>query len=336
MEQHSRPPIERMLWLHARLRESRYPKASDVARTFEVSDRTAYRDIRFLRDRLGAPLAFDRGRNGYYYTRDDYEFPSIPLTEGEMFAVLIAGKVLREYTDTRYENQLRQAFGKIVKRLPESASLSLADVDTSITFDVGPVSPVDAEVYDAFVRATMNRRRLHITYRGAYRDEVTERTIDVYHLWNRDGDWYAIAHDHLRGEMRHFLLSRVIDADLTDEPFPVPESFDVTEYLAESFGAERGNSAVGVSIRFDSYQARWIREREWHPTQRVQELDDGGLILSFRVTGLDEVKRWVLQHGSHAEALEPPELRSAIAEELHQMRATYRTLGSAPEAREEE
>lgn len=94
--------------------------------------------------------------------------------------------------------------------------------------------------------------------------------------------------------------------------------------MSQAFIAERGEEPLGVAIKFDSYQARYIRERRWHPTQEIEELPDGGLILRFCVGGLDEVKRWVMGYGSHAEVLAPESLRQAVKEELKQMATLYK------------
>jgi len=39
-------------------------------------------------------------------------------------------------------------------------------------------------------------------------------------------------------------------------------------------------------------------------------------VLSFQTSGLYQVKRWVLSFGSQAKVLEPPELVSAVAQEV--------------------
>jgi hypothetical protein len=56
--------------------------------------------------------------------------------------------------------------------------------------------------------------------------------------------------------------------------------------MAQAFQMERGEEPVEVVIRFDAYQARYIRERRWQATQEVEELADGGLILRCKTGGL--------------------------------------------------
>ena len=95
-------------------------------------------------------------------------------------------------------------------------------------------------------------------------------------------------------------------------------------YVAEMFVAERGERVYEVAVQFDEYQARYIREREYHPQQKpLQELDDGGLILRFPASGLNEIARWIMGYGSHARALQPPELRALISSHVEKMSEIY-------------
>jgi predicted DNA-binding transcriptional regulator YafY len=94
--------------------------------------------------------------------------------------------------------------------------------------------------------------------------------------------------------------------------------------MADAFGVQKGGKPVSVSIRFAPRQARWIRERRWHRSARVQEGLDGSLVLNLRIAETSEIVRWVLQFGNEAEVLEPPSLRAAVAEQLAASLATYR------------
>ncbi len=86
--------------------------------------------------------------------------------------------------------------------------------------------------------------------------------------------------------------------------------------MADAFGVQKGEKPVAVSVRFAPRQARWIRERRWHKTARVQEQLDGGLVLHLKVAETSEIRRWVLQFGSEAEVLAPQSLRDVVAKEL--------------------
>ena len=62
--------VERIIWLHKRIKDGYYPNAMRLSERFGISHRQAQRDCDYLRRRIGAPVAFDRSRQGYYYTED--------------------------------------------------------------------------------------------------------------------------------------------------------------------------------------------------------------------------------------------------------------------------
>jgi len=63
--------------------------------------------------------------------------------------------------------------------------------------------------------------------------------------------------------------------------------------------------------------------RKYHPTQRIELLDDGRTKLTISVPINDEVKYWVLSFGANAEVVSPPALREALAEELRRAAGMY-------------
>ncbi len=60
--------VERVIWLHKRIKDGYYPNAMRLAERFGISHRQAQRNCDYLRRELHAPIAFDRSRQGYYYT----------------------------------------------------------------------------------------------------------------------------------------------------------------------------------------------------------------------------------------------------------------------------
>ena len=70
----------RIYYLDQQLRAGKYPNVPTLARELEVQSRTVERDLEHMRDRLGAPIAYDHQRNGFYYTSDSFRLPPLRLT----------------------------------------------------------------------------------------------------------------------------------------------------------------------------------------------------------------------------------------------------------------
>ena len=64
-----------------------------------------------------------------------------------------------------------------------------------------------------------------------------------------------------------------------------------------------------VKVRISLGWARWVGEKIWHESQKETRLADGGLDITFRVAGLDEIKRWILSFGPEAQVLDPSRLK---------------------------
>lgn len=314
-----RPMLRRLLTLDRLLRAGKYPNAVSAARTLEVCTKTVHRDFEFLRDSLGAPLAFCHERNGWHYTDADYRLDLPRLSEGELVALFLAERLLQQYRDTPFAQDIATLLQKVTAALDETVSFDLTQME-SISFRPLSVAVADAERFGELTRAVRNGRQLRLSYWSASRDAVTERVVDPYHLTSLGGDWYLIAWCHRRREVLMFAPGRIRALHETGAHIERPADFSIENYLGHSFRALRGDGKTHrVRLRFSPAAARYVRERTWHPSQRLASNRDGGLILTFKVGHLLEVKRWALSWGSDCEILEPPELRREVHDELRRM-----------------
>jgi predicted DNA-binding transcriptional regulator YafY len=78
---YSRPPLARMMRLHEWLMAGRYPNCRKMGKEFEVSAKTVQRDVNFMRDQMGLPIEYDKGRFGFRYTRPVSGFPALGAPE---------------------------------------------------------------------------------------------------------------------------------------------------------------------------------------------------------------------------------------------------------------
>ena len=268
-----RPPQLRTYWILGRLRDGRSFTAKDVAGAFEITDRTAYRDLVFLRDQLNVPLHFERPKRTWRLTEPTAVLPGLPFCASEWVALYFAEKILAQYRGTPFEPDLLAAFGKMRALLPDEITVVSSKVLPHFSVDLGPAPRADRDpaVFRAVLDGLSRQTRLLVRYDSLSRGRATDRVIEPYHVFNVRGDWYVAAFDHVRKEVRDFALHRIRKVTLTGEVFERDPAFDFKQYMADTLGIEKGGRAVEVAIRFAPRQARWIRERQWHKTQRVQD-----------------------------------------------------------------
>ena len=320
----TRPPLRRMLWAIQRLTKGGQLRATDLAREFEVSVRTAYRDLDFLRDEWGAHVEYDHSKGTYALTEPMATLPMVTISQGELIAIYFAEKILQQYRGTPFEPDLASAFSKIQGLLPEQVKVAPESLDAYLSLDLGPLNAPDAGVFRDLLVAFRQRRRALVRYQSLSSGRTTNRRIHPYHVFNVRGQWYVAAWDENRRAVRDFAIHRMKRITVTTDAYEIPRGFDFKKYTAESFGIEKGTRVAEVVVRFGARQAPWIRERKWHRSARIQEEIGGGLVLRLRVAETSELRRWVLQFGSEAEVLAPATLRRAVADELRAAAAAYR------------
>jgi predicted DNA-binding transcriptional regulator YafY len=314
------------MWALRQLRAGRPLRATDLSREWEVSVRTAYRDLDYLRDEWRVGLEYDRQEKTYRLTEAIGALPLVSVSSGELLALYFADKVVRQYRGTPFEADLASAFHKMQELMAEDVRVSPASLDDYLSLDLGPVNTPDAQVFRDVLTAYRLRRVALIRYKSLSSNRTADRRMHPYHIFNLRGNWYVAAWDLRRQQVRDFALHRIRRITLTTETYDVPRSFDFRRYMAEAFAIEKGGKPVEVSIRFAARQARWIRERKWHRSARMQEEIDGSLVLRLKVPLSSELQRWVLQFGSEAEVLAPAALRKAVGEELKRALAAYRPI----------
>ncbi|NMA29085.1 MAG: HTH domain-containing protein [Burkholderiales bacterium] len=106
--------LERIIELDRLLRQNCCPGIGTLAGRLGVSERTIFRDLVFLRDRLRAPVFFDSGRGGYRYSAPHRFFPGISLTREEVLALLLAMKAAGPIMGRSFEARLRSAVSKVL------------------------------------------------------------------------------------------------------------------------------------------------------------------------------------------------------------------------------
>jgi len=323
-----RPPLERMLRIHQELLSESLPNSTRLAGLLEVTTKTIQRDLEFMRSRLHLPICYDAARHGFYYSEKVTSFPSFQITEGEVVALVVAEKALQQYRGTSFEKPLLSAIRKIEQGLPETITLSLADIQQTISFRTRAEAVLDLELFDQLARATAARRQLELMYRKPGQTAPERRVVDPYHLANINGEWYLFAYDHLRQDIRTFVPSRIKAVRETGRAFTRSRKFSLEERLRGSFGVHSAEGEFRVAIRFSARAADYVREKKWHDSQENVELRDGQLEVRMRLSSLKEVQRWVLSWGGDAVALRPAELvesvRSAATSLLRQHRPVKR------------
>jgi predicted DNA-binding transcriptional regulator YafY len=282
-----------------------------------VTKRTVQRDIEVL-TAAGFPVTSDM-RNGtvfWHFMEGFHAEAPLSLSLTEQMALYFSKGLFRPLQGTAIYESLESATRKIGSQLPPAGLRFLRGLENAVvvrTFGFKDYSR-SKQTIEAMTRAVFHKYRVRLSYQSPHGSEPTERELDPYRLWYVSNGLYVVGHDHLRNDLRVFAVDRIRSVSLTNRRFEIPEDFDFEAFTRTAFNMIWGETQE-VKIRFSASQAPYIRERTWHPSQKIETEPDGSIILTLKVADLWEVKFWLIGFGAEAEVLEPAELRDDVTAE---------------------
>lgn len=304
------------------LRSERPLTTRDIAEAFEVSRRTIFNDLDYLR-KIGVPIVYDR-KMGTYTLKQPFEsLPLLPVSRAAFAAFLVAQHALEVLDDTLQGPLLAQVVRRIAKHLPETVRVPPEVFYRATRAEPGSRSSAPIDLLQALEAAVRGREVIRIRYTSDPARGEVEREAEPYVLITYQGRWYVIAYCRLRKAVHHFRVDRIRALTPTGELFSISPDFDLDAYLGPAYGMQQGGYTYDVHVRFSADQARWIREEQLHASQEIDEHEDGTLDVRLQTSGLQDLTRWILSYGAEVEVLTPPVLREHVATEARRMVAVY-------------
>ena len=293
-----------------------------------VSVRSIQRDLLVLQTESGVPLGEDRGR---YFLVAEERLSPMNLNLQEARALLLATRLFLRYSDEG-DPYAASALRQLAGVMPESVKEQVRAAAESLS--QRPLNPEFSRHLSVVTDAWARRRSVRMSYRSARRSRTREVIVDPYFLEPSAAGFatYLIGYSQTHGSMRTFKIERIVSAEMLPRAFEMPDDLSVDDLLASAWGIIWGEGH-DVKLRFSPDVAWRARESRWHPTQSLEELPDGGCILTLSVASLMEVGRWVRSWGDGVEVLAPEELRDELRREAVRLARLYTRPAKMPARR---
>ena len=316
--------LERFYRIHGLLRHARCPvPMRRFTEELGVTRNTITQDFQYLRDFFGAPIVYNRERNGHHYDPQavEFELPGFWMNASELHALLACEQLLEAVQPGLMGHRL-EPLRQRIRRLLGDAGDHAARLGDKVRLQPFQQRAVASHVFAPVADATLAGKRLVIRYLPRSRDRHSERTVHPQRLLHSRHNWYLLANCEQAGDLRLFSLDRIVALQLLDEPaLEVPqERLDC--FTNESFGVFSGQPVAQAHLRFSLRAARWVADELWHPSQQGEWLQDG---YHLRVPYSDptELIMEVLRYGPDVEVVGPEELRQTVREQLVAAQALY-------------
>lgn len=304
--------IDRVSAILIQLQSKKFVTAEEIATRFEISKRTAYRDLKTLEE-AGVPVGAEPGKG--YFLIEGYHLPPVMFTNKEASALLTAEKIIEKMADKSVNEQYKSAMYKIKAVLPDKEKNYLDRLGTNIEiFHIRPGALPEAPnncILD-IQQALVHKRVLKIDYQAGYNEKLVKgRMIEPVGLCFYSLGWHLFGFCRLRNDYRDFRVDRIIKLEITSEtysPRVIKSIKDFFSTMQDSFELEK------VVIRFPKDKAALIQTTRYYYGY-INEEDAGDFVhLNFLVYDREYFTRWLLSYSDVADVVSPEELKCYFAE----------------------
>ena len=293
-----------------------------------VSRATFKRDLEYMRDRLNAPIQWDRFDGGYRYTEPasgpTFALPGLWFNASEVHALLTMQQLLADLQPGLLEAQVRPLQARL-RALLGSADHSAEEVERRFRLVSAARRTLSVRHFETVASATLRRRRLAIAHYSRQTGTTTERTVSPQQLIFYRENWYLLAWCHLRRDIRSFAVDAISEAILRDEAAKEVSRSALAEVMDSGYGIFSGRDVTWARLRFSPDRARWVAAETWHP-QQIGSFDASGhWVLELPYNDSRELLMDILKHGSAVEVISPDSLRQQVISELDAALSPYRS-----------
>jgi predicted DNA-binding transcriptional regulator YafY len=308
------------------LESSRRVTIDDLAKRTNVTTRTIRRDLEALQT-AGFPL-YDEVIDGKrYWTLEAKAFRRLDetgFTLAELSALYFSRTLVECLAATPFRQDVASAFDKLAGALTPGMRQFLDRLPLVIQAKGASPRPgggrAEREHIARLLDATLNHRRTAVTYFSMSSGREKDYLVEPYRLLYSPGGMYLLAFVPEYAEVRTFSVERIRKVSLLEERFTPSEMPD--DAFAHSIGVNEG-TPEHIEIVFEPRIAPYVRERQWHASQKQAERTDGTLVLALDVCNDWALRSWILSFGPLARVLSPAALAAQIKDEIDRTRERY-------------
>jgi proteasome accessory factor C len=245
------------------------------------------------------------------------------LTAEESLALRVALEAAASSGLSAFAARARALSARLATLFAQAASDHAPTDGAPLAIDARADTPQLATVE----RAVAERRALTITYFSASRDAISTRRLEPWALLEVLGAWYVVGRDGQSGDARMFKIERIAEAQLTDQRFEPPASFDprawvdAGQFVAARPGARAGGGVATVRVRGPAVELVLDEGRRAKPAPA--EVDEGAVEVELPYLDPRWAAAWVMALGDDATLVGPDEVKRALAERAAATLALY-------------
>jgi predicted DNA-binding transcriptional regulator YafY len=286
----------------------------------EVSFRTIDADLNAMKYDRGlnyeAPIKYSRLDSAYYYDDPNYTIETIPLSKEEHDTLLLAAKLLEQFSDSPVFHTYSDTVKNIAKQSGLKQEYRFVSKYHYLEFE-GHRDTSSSNYLPEVIKAVSDCNVVEIKYKSFFANSPSDYIIHPCLLKQYKSSWYLLGYSEVEEKIKTFALDRFISVKVrNDIPF-INKRFNSKNYFGNSFGINVSREdPVEVHLAFTNLQATYVLAYPIHSSQEIVSDDKYEVVIKYFVRPDYEFISQIMAWGNEVKVIKPDSLAEIIQSKL--------------------
>lgn len=289
-----------------------------------ISSSMFSKDISQMKNTYNAPIKFNRGNKGYFYSEADFSIKEFPLTHDEIDALDYSTALLHQLKGTKMFQHFENAINKVIEGYRISSILGKSE--SQILQVEEPVRAESSQWLEVILKAIVEKNVLEIAYQGFGKEEKTHE-LSPYLLKEYRNRWYVIGFSNRAENILVLALDRINNLKISKSKYVSNQDFDSGDFFKYSLGITQIHNAFPekIILSFTPHQALYIISQPLHHSQKIIKETKTEVQIQLEVYVTAELKMTILSFGAEVKVLQPASLKKEIKQSIKKMAELYKS-----------
>lgn len=297
------------------LGSKKYFNIIDLMKEFNISKRTALRDIQDL-ESMGLSLYVENGRYGGYQLLKQNLLTPIYFDSAEIISIFFALKALKLVSSTPFEKSYSQIYQKLLATLPKEQQQYVLKLLNSVDYHNTP--PISNTPYLSLIlESILDLKILDMTY-NQY--ELVTKQVQIYDLFYRSGVWFCNAFDINSRTWAIYRCDCIEKCRVT----PCEITFSHDQLKASLKEHEKNFRTIEFQCKLTTFGKELFLKNNYPGMELIEKSNNFYIVGFFNEAELHYMTHYLISFGKNIIVESPEFLKFAYLSELKKILQTYK------------
>jgi predicted DNA-binding transcriptional regulator YafY len=285
----------------------------------EISRKTLFNDLKFLKEEKGAPINKPTHGDPYYYYTEKFSIKNIVLDEDEVYLLRQASEILKKAAPFQISSEIDLIISKLDNRIETNSNNTVIEFENNNLLQ-------GLEYIKPIFEAITSKSALKISYQSFNTKMQSDIIFSPYLLKEYRNRWFVFGKNSEYNTISVLGLDRIKKIGNSNNIYDETLNFDSEKYFSNLIGVSipKDSEVQSIEIKVRAELVPYIITKPIHKNQEVvKKYSNGNVLIKLDLIINYELKSLILSFGSGVIVKKPLYLRQEISNEIEKIKNNY-------------